>query len=203
MRDTILRSTKTAPLLHLFNRNKAASVSFENDTLTVYTKSGRITHTVNADQIKEVHLQKLVPLNRLTVRTQLDQAITINGLYPSTSRSLYGQLWARVDELLNDKAAAKANALKPEIFFVRDSLTALLTPDRYIRRSQVIEMQEAVGQLAQKFDEITRQKLDSRRRGSSPVDGRRGQLRRIGKPTAITERVIPERRSSRSRGSHP
>ena len=159
MREIIPRSTKTAPLLHLFNRNKAASVSFENDTLTVHTKSGRIAHTVNADQIKEVHLRKLLPLTRLTVPTQLDQAITVHGLYPSTTQPLYDQLWARVDELRDDEAAAKAHALTPEIFSIKDSLTALLTPNRYIRRSRVIEMQEAVGQLAQKFDEITRQKL--------------------------------------------
>ena len=160
MRDTIPRSTKTAPLLHLFNRNKAASVSFENDTLTVHTKSGRIAHAVDVDQIKQVHFRKLLLLTRLTVLTQLDQAITVHGLYPSTTQSLYDQLWARVDELRNDEAAAKAHALTPEIFSIKDSLTALLTPNRYIRPSRVIEMQEAVGQLAQKFDEITRQKLD-------------------------------------------
>ena len=159
MRDTIPRSTKTAPLLHLFNRNKAASVSFENDTLIVHTKSGRIAHAVDVDQIKQVHFRKLLLLTRLTVLTQLDQAITVHGLYPSTTQSLYDQLWARVDELRDDEAAAKAHALTPEIFSIKDSLTALLTPNRYIRRSRVIEMQEAVGQLAQKFDEITRQKL--------------------------------------------
>ena len=121
MRDTNPRSTITAPLLHLFNRNKAASVTFENDTLTVHTKSGRIAHTVNADQIEQVHLWKLLLLTRLTVLTQLDQAITVNGLYPSTTQSLYDQLWARVDELRNDEAAAKAHALTPEIFSIKDS----------------------------------------------------------------------------------
>ena len=160
MRDTIPRSTKTAPLLHLFNRNKAASVSFENDTLIVHTKSGRIAHAVDVDQIKQVHFRKLLLLTRLTVLTQLDQAITVHGLYPSTTQPLYDQLWARVDELRDDEAAAKAHALTPEIFSIKDSLTALVTPNRYIRRSRVIEMQEAVGQLAQKLDERTRQKID-------------------------------------------
>ena len=159
IREIIPRSTKTARLLHLFNRNKAASVSFENDTLIVHTKSGRIAHAVDVDQIKEVHLRKLLLLTRLTVLTQLDQAITVHGLSPSTTQSLYDQLWARVDELRDDEAAAKAHALTPEIFSIKDSLTALLTPNRYIRRSGVIEMQEAVGQLAQKLDERTRQKL--------------------------------------------
>ena len=159
MRDTTPRSSKTAPLLHRFNQNRAASVSFENDALIIYTKSGLIAHTVVADQIKEIHLQKFPLFNRLTVQTQLDQAITVNGLFPSTSQSLYNQLWARVNELQNDEATAKAHALTPEIFSLKSSLAALLDPDRYIRHSQVIEMQEAVGQLAQKLDERTRQKI--------------------------------------------
>ena len=47
-------SSKTAPLLHLFNRNKASNVRFEDDVLTVRAKSGRIVHTVSADEIQTV-----------------------------------------------------------------------------------------------------------------------------------------------------
>ena len=45
------QSTKTAPLLHLFNRDRASTVAFEDDVLTVWDKSGRIAHTVRADEI--------------------------------------------------------------------------------------------------------------------------------------------------------
>ena len=54
-------SAKTAPLLHLFNRNRASAVTFEADVLTVWAKSGRIAHTIPVDEITDVKLRKLPP----------------------------------------------------------------------------------------------------------------------------------------------
>ena len=48
------QSSKTAPLLHLFNRNKAATGRLEDDILTVWAKSGRIAQSVRAEAIQAV-----------------------------------------------------------------------------------------------------------------------------------------------------
>ena len=78
-------STKTAPLLHLFNRNRASTVAFENDVLTVWAKSGRIAHTISVEQIEEVLLQKQAVVNQLTVHTNFGRTITVGGRECSTS----------------------------------------------------------------------------------------------------------------------
>ena len=140
MREPTAQSTKTAPLLHLFNKNRASTVAFEADVLTVWAKSGRITHTVKAEEIREVKLRKLPLLGHLTVRTKQGRTITVGGLEPSTSERLHTQLHDRVEELLNDEAAKKALAIGPEITSLKDSITESLAPDRYIRRSHAVTM---------------------------------------------------------------
>ena len=70
MRQPDSLSTKTAPLLQLFNKNKASTVSFQDDTLTILAKSGRVAHSLTVSEIGEVQLQKLPLLTRLTVSTQ-------------------------------------------------------------------------------------------------------------------------------------
>ena len=79
------QSSKTAPLLHLFNRNKASTVRFEDDVLTVWAKSGRITQSVKADEIQEVKLRKLPLVTLLTVLTKQGRTVAVSGLERSTS----------------------------------------------------------------------------------------------------------------------
>ena len=115
MRDSESQSTKTAPLLHLFNQNKASTVRFEDDVLTVCAKSGRIAQSVNADEIREIKLQKLPLVTRLTVLTKQGRTVTVSGLERSTSERLHSQVQNRVEEILNDEAARKATILGPRI----------------------------------------------------------------------------------------
>ena len=142
------QSSKTAPLLHLFNRNKAATVRFEDDILTVWAKSGRIAQSVRADEIREVKFQKLPLLSRLTVLTKQGRTITVNGLERSTSERLHSQLQNRVEEILNDEAAIKATTLGPWIADLRDSIASQLTPDQFIRRSHAADMTQSTEKLA-------------------------------------------------------
>ena len=53
MRKSGSERTKTAPLLHLFNRDKASTVRFEEGVLTVWAKPGRIAQSLKADQIQK------------------------------------------------------------------------------------------------------------------------------------------------------
>ena len=153
------QSSKTAPLLHLFNRNKAATVRFEDDILTVWAKSGRIAQSVRADEIREVKFQKLPLLSRLTVLTKQGRTITVNGLERSTSERLHSQLQNRVEEILNDEAAMKATTLGPRIADLRDSIASHLTPDQYIRRCHAADMTQSTEKLAEQLDERSRRKL--------------------------------------------
>ena len=154
----IAQSAKTAPLLHLFNRNRASTVAFENDVLTVWAKSGLIAHTIPADEIMEVKLRKLPLLAQLVVRTKQGRTITVGGLDRATSETLHTQLNDRVEELLNDEAARKAISLAPEIINLKDSVSASLTPDSYTRRLHTVNM--TIGGLSTvalwlKHDEIS------------------------------------------------
>ena len=72
MKESYRSSTKTAPLLHLFNKNRASTVAFENDALTVWAKSGLITHAIPADEIMEVKLRKLPLLANSPFRPSKD-----------------------------------------------------------------------------------------------------------------------------------
>ena len=159
MRDSESQSTKTAPLLHLFNQNKASTVRFEDDVLTVCAKSGRIAQSVNADEIREIKLQKLPLVTRLTVLTKQGRTVTVSGLERSTSERLHSQVQNRVEEILNDEAARKATILGPRITDLRDSITAYLAPDRFIRRSHASHMTQSARQLAEQLDERSRRKL--------------------------------------------
>ena len=123
MNDPASQSSKTAPLLHLFNQNRASTVRFEDDVLTVWAKSGRIAQSVNIDEIREVKLQKLPLVTRLTVLTKQGRTVTVSGLERSTSERLHSQVKSRVEEMLNDKAARKATTLGPRITDLRDSIT--------------------------------------------------------------------------------
>ena len=161
MRDSESQSTKTAPLLHLFNRNKASTVRFEEDVLTVWAKSGRIAQSVKADEIREVKLQKLPLVSRLTVLTKQGRTITVNGLERSTSERLHSQLQNRVEEILNDEAVRKATVLGPQITDLRDSITSYLSPDRFIRRSHAADMTQSTVKLRQQLDERARRKLNT------------------------------------------
>ena len=161
MPKTTAKSTKTAPLLHLFNQNKAATVAFEADVLTVWAKSGRIAHTFSIDQIEETQIQRQTLVNQLTVRTKQGRTIAVNGLDRTTSERLHQQLQNRVEEILNDEAARKANALEPEIIGLKDSVAAFLTPGRYLRRSHAADMTRAAGRLTEQLDERSRQKLST------------------------------------------
>ncbi len=160
------QSSKTAPLLHLFNRNKASNVRFEDDVLTVWAKSGRIAQSVRADEIREVNLQKLPLISRLTVFTKQGRTITVGGLERGTSERLHSQLHSRVEEILNDEATRKANTLGPQITDLRDSITSYLAPHRFIRRSHATDMTQSTEKLKQQLDERSRQKLSSRRQPS-------------------------------------
>ena len=158
MTEPIPKSTKTAPLLHLFNRNRASTVAFESDVLTVWAKSGRIAQTLKAEEIMEVKLRKLPLLGQLTVRTKQGRTITVGGLERSSSERLHRQLNDRVEELLNDEAARKAISRTPEIINLKGSVSASLTPDRYTRRSHTVNM--TIGGLSTvalwlKHDEIS------------------------------------------------
>ena len=104
MRQPDSLSTKTAPLLQLFNKNEASTVSFQDDTLTILAKSGRVAHSLRVSEIEEVQFQKLPLLTRLTVSTKRGQAITVNGLQRGTSDRLYAQLSRRVERVLDDEA---------------------------------------------------------------------------------------------------
>ena len=159
MPESNSQSTKTAPLLHLVNRNKASTVAFEADVLTVWAKSGRIAHTVRADEILEVRLRKLPLLNQLTVLTKLGRTVTVNGLERGTSERLHSQLQTRVEEILNDEATRKASALGPRIADLRNSITSCLAPDWFIRHSHAAYMTRSTKELAEQLDERSRQKL--------------------------------------------
>ena len=89
MNDPASQSSKTAPLLHLFNQNRASTVRFEDDVLTVWAKSGRIAQSVNIDEIREVKLQKLPLVTRLTVLTKQGRTVTVSGLERSTSERVF------------------------------------------------------------------------------------------------------------------
>ena len=161
MPESTFESTKTAPLLHLFNKNRASTVAFESDVLTVWAKSGRIADTLKAEEIQEVKLRKLPLLGQLTVRTKQGRTITVGGLQRSTSETLHQQLHDRVEELLNDEAARKVISLGPEIINLKDSVSASLTPDRYIRRSHTVNMTIATERLKEQLDERSRKKFNS------------------------------------------
>ena len=153
------QSAKTVPLAHLFNRNRASTVAFEEDVLTVWAKSGRIAHTIPAEEIREVKLRKLPLLGQLTVRTKLGRTITVGGLERSTSERLHEQLHGRVEELLNDEAARKVSTLGPEITSLKDSITESLSPGWYIRRSRTVNMTTATERLKEQLDKRARKKL--------------------------------------------
>ena len=154
-------STRTLPMLHRLNRGSIAAAVFQDDTLLLTTKSGATAHELNASEIKAVSLTKLPLANRLTVLTKHGQDISINGLNRSTSQDLYTELFNRVDELLNDEATGKALAIAPKIAAIRNSITACLTPGRYIRRSHTEAMTQATTDLHQQMDDHTRQKMDA------------------------------------------
>ena len=137
------QSSKTAPLLHLFNRNKASTVRFEDDVLTVWAKSGRITQSVKADEIQEVKLRKLPLVTLLTVLTKQGRTVAVSGLERSTSKWLDSQVQNRVEEIINNEAARKATTLGPRITDLRDSITAYLAPYRFIRRSHASYMTQS------------------------------------------------------------
>ena len=160
MNKTTATSTKTVPLLHLLNQSRASAVRFEKDLLHLAAKNGSTVETVEATEISEVQLRKLPLLNRLTVLTKQGRTITVNGLDRNSSQALYTTLWVRVNELLNDEAAAKARALAPEIADLQETITSLLTPEHYIRHSQAQEATDAVQRTAEQVDDRTRQKLD-------------------------------------------
>ena len=136
MRKLVPRAAKTVPLLHMLNRNRAAAVSFEKDILSLVDKSGQTSETVRAADMAEVQLKKLPLLNRLTVQTKQGKTITINGLERSASEELCVRLQNRVDELLNDEAFARTQAIGPEITAFKDSLTDLFTSQKYLRHSR-------------------------------------------------------------------
>ena len=161
MNKTTATSTKTVPLLHLLNQSRASAVRFEKDLLHLAAKNGSTVETVEATEISEVQLRKLPLLNRLTVLTKQGRTITVNGLDRNSSQALYTTLWVRVNELLNDEAAAKARALAPEIADLQETITSLLIPEHYIRHSQAQEATDAVQRTAEQVDDRTRQKLDS------------------------------------------
>ena len=160
MNKTTATSTKTLPLLHLLNQSRASAVRFEKDLLHLTAKNGSTVETVEATEIREVQLRKLPLLNRLTVLTKQGRTITVNGLDRNSSQALHTTLWARVDELLNEEAAAKARALAPEIASLQETITSLLTPKHYVRHSQAQEATDAVQRTTEQVDDRTRQKLD-------------------------------------------
>ena len=159
MRQPDSLSSKTAPLLHLLNRNKASTVSFQNDTLTVWVESGRVAHSTRADEIGEVQLKKLFLVNRLTVRPKKGRTITVDGLQRGTSEKLYTQLRGRVEQILDDEASVKAQAISPEITDLRDSVATLVTGERYVRHSHALSIRDSTTRLTWRLEERTRQKL--------------------------------------------
>ena len=74
------QTAKTAPLIHLLNQGRAALVTFEDDILTLRTKSGETTETVRATDIADVQLQGQAITNRMTIQTKQGRIIAINGL---------------------------------------------------------------------------------------------------------------------------
>ena len=155
-------STHTLPMLHRLNRESMAAAIFEDDTLVITTKSGATAHELNATELQSVSITKLPVANRLTLLTKQGQDISINGLDRSTSQDLYTELFNRIDQLLNDEAARKARSLTPAIATLRESITASLTPERYIRRSQAEAITQAITNLHQQLDDRTREQLDPR-----------------------------------------
>ena len=137
MNKTTATSTKTLPLLHLLNQSRASAVRFEKDLLHLAAKNGSTVETVEATEIREVQLRKLPLLNRLTVLTKQGRTITVNGLDRNSSQALHTTLWARVDELLNEEAAAKARALTPEIASLQETITSLLTHEQVRTRDSM------------------------------------------------------------------
>ena len=147
-------------MLHRLNRESMAAAIFQDDTLVITSKSGATAHELNATELRAVSITKLPVANRLTLLTKQGQDISINGLDRSTSQELYTELSNRIDQLLNDEAARKARSLGPEIAALRESITASLTPGRYIRRSQAEAMTQATTDLLQQLDDRTREQLD-------------------------------------------
>ena len=154
------QTAKTAPLIHLLNQGRAALVTFEDDVLTLRSKSGETTETVRATDIADVQVQGQAIINRMTVRTKQGRSISINGLDRTTSQALQAQLHVRVEELLNNEAASDADTLGPEILTLAEQASALLSTDRYVRHSATVELTDAVHLLGQKIDSRTRQKLE-------------------------------------------
>ena len=147
-------------MLHLLNQGTMAAAFFQADTLLITTKSGTTVHELGAADLQSVSLTKLPVANRLTLLTKSGQDISINGLDRSTSHHLYTELSTRINTLLNDEAARKAVAAAPEIADRRKSITASLTSERYIRRSQAEAMTLATTDLHQQLDDRTREQLD-------------------------------------------
>ena len=85
-------STLSRTPAYLLNRNKASTVRFEDDVLTVWAKSGHIAQSVKAVEKWKVQLQKLPLISRLTVLTKQGQAITVSGLETEPPESLLSQL---------------------------------------------------------------------------------------------------------------
>ena len=54
MRKPVSQPAKTVPLFYLFNRDKAAAVSFEKDLLCLADKSGQTSETVRAGDIGDI-----------------------------------------------------------------------------------------------------------------------------------------------------
>ena len=98
------QTAKTAPLIHLLSQGRTALVPFEDDVLTLRSKSGETTETVRATDIADVQLQGQAITNRMTVQTKQGRSISIDGLDRATSQALQAQLHARVVELLNNEA---------------------------------------------------------------------------------------------------
>ena len=48
MKDSASQSYKTAPLLHLLDRNEASTIKFKGDVLAVGAMSRRVAHTLRA-----------------------------------------------------------------------------------------------------------------------------------------------------------
>ena len=154
-------STHTLPMLHRLNRESMASAIFQDDTLRITTKSGATVHTLSVSEIKAVSLTKLLVANHLKILTKQDNRISINGLNRSTSQKLFTEVFNKVDDLLNEEAAQKALTIAPEIAELQDSITASLTPDRYIRHSHAAAMTQAAANPHQQLDDRSRQKLDA------------------------------------------
>ena len=137
------QTAKTAPLIHLLSQGRAALVTFQDDVLTLRSKSGETTETVRATDIADVQLRGQTITNRMTVQTKQGRSISINGLDRAISQTLQAQLHARMEELLNNEAAGNADALTPEILRLAEQASALLSPDRYVRHSATVGLTDS------------------------------------------------------------